>query len=143
MATLEEVREQRHHAARNSAAPRISDAVAGLKPVARAIIAEVPLQWEHFDLFAASGLYAVGCDLSGAVGDEASILRALNVFAKRPNDLGLSTFVLGLPTPSLATGAIGAGFRYVGGEAIHPPVNDPQDIVAYRALDLFSKLFAG
>ena len=67
----------------------------------------------------------------------------MNLFAKRAGDLGLSTFVLGLPTLSLATGAIGAGFRYVEGEAIHPAVDDPHDIVHFRALDLFSKLFAG
>ena len=67
----------------------------------------------------------------------------MNVFAKRAGDLGIPTFVLGLPTLSLATGAVAAGFRYIEGEVIHGAVEDPKDVVRFRALDLFSKLFAG
>jgi hypothetical protein len=52
----------------------------------------------------------------------------------------LATYIRGLRSRSLAAAALGAGFRYLEGEAIAKPVLTPQALREFRLLDIYMPL---
>lgn len=92
--------------------------VAQLVPYCRAVLGRadlrrrLPSQWRN------TGVHAVGVDLDLDWSLEKDLLQGLDRFTDRAGPL--HTYVLGLRSRSLATGAIAAGFDYLCGAAVAP-----------------------
>jgi hypothetical protein len=85
-------------------------------------------------------LRSVGVSLSSDVRTESESLRLMANFGARARELGLECAAYGLASRSLVLGAIGAGFRFLSGPAIHADVSSPAKAVRFNPLDLYPDL---
>jgi hypothetical protein len=109
------------------------------KPLGIGWSALVPLEELH--LIPASGtLKVVATDLSSAVGHEAQALALLAAFASAARAQGLEACAYGLNSRALVLGAVGAGFRYVAGPAIHPDVTGLATALRFEPSDLYADM---
>ena len=84
----------------------------------RAYLARLPLWGCDLSVLSEGGVDAVGVDLSDYDLPEAKILPALEEFALAANTAGLKCYVHGLPSLSLTTAAVCAGFDNIDGDTI-------------------------
>lgn len=117
--------------------------VARLKHYCREVLVELPLApGINFHYLADAGVETVGVRIPRDVtGAEREIIGRLNVFSAEAKKAGLpKLFMFDVPTLSLTTFAVCAGFDYLGGPAIHEGVDKPDYIYRYRHADLIADL---
>jgi hypothetical protein len=88
----------------------------------------------------ASGLKGVATDLEGPPRREAASLRLLTVFGGLARAQGHECAAYGLKSRALVLGAIGAGFRYVSGPAVHPDVSGLATALRFEPIDLYADI---
>lgn len=86
----------------------------------------------------AGGLKCVVTDLEGPTRREAASLRLLTAFAELARAQGHECAAYGLKSRALVLGAIGAGFRYVAGPAVHPDVGGLATALRFEPIDLYT-----
>ena len=86
----------------------------------------------------AGGLKCVAADLSGPPRREAASLRLLTAFGGLARAQGHEGAAYGLKSRALVLGAIGAGFRYVSGSAVHPDVGGLATALRFQPIDLYA-----
>lgn len=108
-----------------------------LQQFAREIMVEIPLSKNApFSLLRSAGIRDVSVRLMQGEDEQESI-KALNYFAQRADSFKMGRLgVLGVPSLSLTTSSICAGFELIGGGAIHAPVLRPDSIHRYQQEDL-------
>jgi hypothetical protein len=84
------------------------------------------------------GLKCVATDLNGPSRREAASLRLLTAFGGLARAQGQECAAYGLRSRALVLGAIGAGFRYVAGEAVHPDVGGLSTALRFEPIDLYA-----
>lgn len=84
------------------------------------------------------GLRSVAVDLSGQFRGEAASLRLLTTFCEQARTLGYECAAYGLASRALVLGAMGAGFRYVSGPAVHADVPEISTALRFEPLDLYA-----
>jgi hypothetical protein len=118
---------------------RLVDIIAPLRSNCRAVMLRLPLDTIDFTVFKASGAKALGVDIAGHTGSEAVLMQHMNRFARSARERGgLPAYVLGADSSSLAVAALGAGFDYIGGDAIAKRVEDPRGLVEFSAANIFT-----
>jgi hypothetical protein len=117
---------------------RLMDIVAPLRHRCRAIMLHVPIDTIDFTSFKACGARAVGVDIARHGESELVIMQQMNRFARLAREkAGLQSCLLGANSTSLAAAALGAGFDYIGGDAVARPVDHPDGLVEFSAANLF------
>jgi len=84
------------------------------------------------------GLKSIATDLDGAPRRETASLRLLTGFASLARAQGHECAAYGLKSRALVLGAIGAGFRYVAGPAVHPDVGGLATALRFEPIDLYA-----
>ena len=87
-----------------------------------------------------SWLRGVGGALADEARGEAESMRLLSSFGARARALRLECAAYGLSSRALVLGAVGAGFRFLAGPAIHVDVQRPAMAVRFEPLDLYPDL---
>lgn len=85
-----------------------------------------------------SGLRSIAVDLGGQYRGEAATLRLLTAFCEQAGGLGHECAAYGLNSRALVLGAMGAGFRYVSGRAVHADVPEMSNALRFEPLDLYA-----
>ncbi|THD59123.1 hypothetical protein [Phenylobacterium sp.] len=88
----------------------------------------------------AGGLKCVATDLEGPPLREAASLRLLTAFGGLARAQGHECAAYGLKSRALVLGAIGAGFRYVAGPAVHPDVGGLSTALRFEPIDLYADI---
>jgi hypothetical protein len=88
----------------------------------------------------AGGLKSVATDLGGPTRREAASLRLLTAFGGLARAQGHECAAYGLKSRALVLGAIGAGFRYVSGPAVHPDVGGLATALRFEPIDLYADI---
>lgn len=119
--------------------------VSPLKGYCSSVFVEVPIkQKTDFFYFYQSGFDAMGISLRKMDAGESAKIDTMNAFGAQARAAMMpGTFVLDVSTLSLATSAACAGFRYLGGAAIHEDVPVPDKMYRYKHEDLLSGLVSG
>lgn len=66
-------------------------------------------------------------------------IEQLNAFVRRTRGAGIDAGVYGLSTRSLVMAALGGGFRFLSGEAVHASAETLENALRFEALDLYVK----
>jgi len=123
---------------------RLVDIIAPLTSNCRAIMLRLSLDTTDFTVFKACGAKALGVDIAGHISSETVLMQHMNRFARSARErAGLAAYVLGADSSSLAVAALGAGFDYIGGEAIAKRVEDPRGLVEFSAANIFTGVNGG
>jgi hypothetical protein len=88
----------------------------------------------------AGGVKSVATDLAGPPRREAASLRLLTAFGGLARAQGHECAAYGLKSRALVLGAIGAGFRYVSGPAVHPDVGGLATALRFEPIDLYADI---
>lgn len=111
-----------------------------LGPLTRAYLARLPLWGCDLSVLAQGGVDAVGVDLSDYDLPEAKVLPALEEFALAANTAGLRCYVHGLPSLSLTTAAVCAGFDNIDGDTIATLSQGASQVYPLDAKQLYAHL---
>ncbi|MBV9993893.1 MAG: hypothetical protein JO127_01645 [Caulobacteraceae bacterium] len=87
-----------------------------------------------------SWLRYVAATACGHGRSEAEMLTLLTAFGARSRALGVDCAAYDLESRSLVLGAVGAGFRFLAGRAIHPETASIAKALRFEPLDLYSDL---
>ncbi|MFH1157517.1 MAG: hypothetical protein V1721_01320 [Pseudomonadota bacterium] len=119
--------------------------VSPLKGYCNSVSIEVPArQKTDFLYFYQNGFDAIGIKLGKMEAGEPVKIDMMNAFGTQAKNVMISeTFVLDISTLSLATSAACAGFRYLGGTAIHEDVPKPDKMYRYKYENLLSGIVFG
>jgi len=109
------------------------------RPLGVALAARVRLD-EANAMPPAGGLKSVVTDLQGPPRREAASLRLLTAFGGLARSQGHECAAYGLKSRALVLGAIGAGFRYVAGPAVHPDVGGLATALRFEPIDLYADI---
>ncbi|MBI4184488.1 MAG: hypothetical protein HY521_10870 [Proteobacteria bacterium] len=112
----------------STASGHLAEAIAAVKPFARAVLVRSALRERNFKDFVGFGVHAVGVDLCESAnarltGDD--LLDSLVEFATRAGTFGFSTYVWGADSYEIALNAARSGFSYINGTAIAGEVSRP------------------
>jgi hypothetical protein len=116
---------------------RLVQLVGPLRQSCRAVILQVPLDIPDLANLHGCGAAAASCDLAGHPGPEAVAIQQLNRFCREAERAGLSSCLSGAKSRSLVAAAVGAGFRYISGDGVAPPIDNPSKIVDFALADLY------
>jgi len=116
---------------------RVVQLVSPLKPVCRAMVARLKIEATDFTALRGSGVSAVGCSLTGITLSEPTIMQHMNRFNREAEKASLPTYIHGVRTVSLATAAVGAGFRYLDGPGVAKLVERPERVVGFNLMDVY------
>lgn len=119
---------------------KIKETITRLRQAARSVIVRVPPEGFKADPWGAAGVHAVGYDCAEQGGVERTIMEKMNHFAARTEKAGLRKFVYGLSKRSVAMAAVSAGFDYIEGNIVRPPVEAPDIVQRFDSQDLFAGL---
>ncbi|CAK0768129.1 hypothetical protein WCLP8_410008 [uncultured Gammaproteobacteria bacterium] len=119
----------------------LHQAIAVLKPHARAILLRVDIGYPQFDDLAAAGVYAVGADLPHQSRREGETIRKMEAFKIRAERGGLKAYLHDVGSLSLATAAVCAGFDHIDGAIIAAPIDNPEGIRSYKIESLYAHVF--
>jgi|SRR5579859_5502 len=108
-----------------------------IRPLGVGLAARVGLD-EPRTMPPAAGLRGVTTDLQGSAQREAASLRQLTAFGGAARAQGHECTAYGLKSRALVLGAIGAGFRYVAGPAVHPDVGGLATALRFEPIDLYA-----
>ncbi len=122
---------------------RMQDVLAALRRGSRAVIVRVSVEFRDFARWKDTGLHAVSLDLSGHHEPEVRLMKRLDEFAKRADKNGLRIYIHGLPTISLTTAAVCAGFDYLDGDTVTSFVDRPAGIRPFEHQMIHSPLLEG
>lgn len=113
-----------------------------LRTLVPGIFVELPMQKKiNFSYLANAGVNVAGIRLEKEKMPEQDAIKELNTFGIKAKAAKMpKTFVLQVSTLSLTTSAVCAGFDYLGGSAIHAPVNKPDSVYRYQHADLIKNL---
>jgi EAL domain-containing protein (putative c-di-GMP-specific phosphodiesterase class I) len=114
----------------------LAPAVATLRKVCRSVLLRISLDQPNFARIAPLGVAAVGGDLRDHPWPEKQAMERLEEFAGGAEAAGLRSYVLGLPTQSLAVAAACAGFDYMAGPAVVPEVPRLRGVSAFDSVNL-------
>lgn len=120
---------------------RIKDIVSRLRPFARSILARLPPDATGVRHWAEGGVHGIGFAATEEKLAEKLLMEKMNTFVARAEETGVHTYVHDLATTSLATAAVAAGFRYVGGAAILPESAAPKAIEPFECQNIFARVF--
>ncbi len=131
----------------NPPAPPFGDALAAVAarvmPYGCGVMLRVERGFDRFDQIPAGDIFSVGMDFRADRRDEQEILADLKTFASDSGSHGLCRHVHGLKTVTLGMAAVGAGFDFVGSDAIAPPLEKwTQDEESMKTLELFKSVLA-
>lgn len=115
---------------------RVDERVREVKRYFRALACLTDFHRRDFQQLKDIDLHAVGIDLSGAM--ESSALAALDGFLDAAAPLGMRTFAHGIPSKSLAIGALASGFDFLSG----PVISDTSEVKGVKTFSI-SNLYAG
>ncbi|MBS0361739.1 MAG: hypothetical protein JSR98_10185 [Proteobacteria bacterium] len=107
------------------------------RPLGVGLAARVRLDEPHA-MPPAGGLKCVSTDLEGLPRREAASLRLLTAFGGLARAQGHEGAAYGLKSRALVLGAIGAGFRYVAGAAVHPDIDGLSTALRFEPIDLYA-----
>jgi len=107
------------------------------RPLGLGLAARVRLD-EPQAMPSAGGLKAVATDLTGLPRRETASLRLLTAFGGLARAQDHECAAYGLSSRALVLGAIGAGFRYVAGPAVHPDVPGLSTALRFEPIDLYA-----
>lgn len=113
--------------------------VQALKGVARNVWCMAPMQDFTPRLYKGAGVNAVGFFIPKKA-DERNLLRWMDDVSVSLKMSGLRAFLLDVPSLSIATSAVCAGFSMIGGEIVHDYVDRPQNASRFKHEDLFAGL---
>jgi hypothetical protein len=117
---------------------RLVDMITPLRPNCRAVMLRLPIETVDFTSFKGCGAHALGVDIAGHASAELVVMQQMNRFARLAREkVGLQSCLFGADSTSLATAALGAGFDYIGGDAVAKPVDHPRGLVAFSTDNLF------
>jgi len=97
----------------------------------RTFCARVTLDTPDLEAFAEAGFHAVGIDWMAYPWPERLLLPALEAFAERASACGLNTYLHRVQTRSGIIAAVGSGYSYIDGPAIHAPLRAPMGVRPY------------
>jgi CheY-like chemotaxis protein len=106
------------------------------------VFIEVPLTQDiNFRNMYNAGVNVAGVRLDYGEISEQEMIKRLNIFGNKSKGMNIQkTFVLNVKSLSVTTSAICAGFEFLGGTAIHPPVDQPDNVHRYKHADLIKGL---
>lgn len=119
---------------------RIKDVASRLRPFARCVLARLPPDSAHIRHWAEGGVHGIGLAASEEMRSEKYLMERMDSFVAHAEKMGLHTYVHDLPSTSLATAAVAAGFRYVGGAAIIPESATPRPIEPFECQSIFARV---
>lgn len=119
---------------------RAKDVMARLRPLARSVLVRLSPDSMRIKSWAESGAHAVSFAATEDRIPEKALMEKMNDFTARAEEAGIHACVHDVATPSLATAAVAAGFRYVGGPAILPEIDMPQTIEPFECERIFSQI---
>ncbi len=99
-----------------------------LRPLCRAVLARMPRHGIHFQGFRMAGVDGAGIDLGVGGVREENAIRDFDRFVEAANTQRLMTYAHGIPSLSLTTAAVCAGFDFVDGYAIASTADAARDI---------------
>lgn len=120
---------------------RIRETVTRLRQVSRSVMVRVSPPGSGLRAWRDAGVHAAGFEFMEGQTSEHALLKQLDGFAERADEAGLKKFVYGLTTRSAAAGAVAAGFDYIEGNIVRPPVDSPAYVEPFESLDLFAGVF--
>jgi hypothetical protein len=96
---------------------------------------------EQIQLIPPAGtLKLVATDLTGSERPEAQSMALLAAFAEAARAQGLESCVYGLNSRALVLGAVGAGFRYIAGPAVHPDLPELGTALRFEPAHLYPEI---
>jgi hypothetical protein len=108
-----------------------------IRPQGIGVSARMQLEEPH--TIATGGvLKSIAVDLSGLGRGEAASLRLLTAFGEAVRSQGYECAAYSLNSRALVLGAMGAGFRYVAGRAVHADVPALTTALRFEPLDLYA-----
>lgn len=112
-----------------------------LKSYASSVFAQVPLRNElNFQQIKNFGVDGIGIKIDSEL-PEIENIQILSLLASKAKYFKIpKTFALNIPSLSITTSLVCAGFDYLGGPAIHDLVDKPDTIHQYRYEDLLSEM---
>ncbi len=122
---------------------RLLDLSAMLRRFGRSVLLRSPVTRTMFRPAAETGIAAVGIEAPGDSVPEARQIQDMERFAAAAGRTGLTTYVHGLPTISLTTAAIAAGFDFVDGDVLTSVVERPQHVYGFEMTQLFRTCLRG
>jgi hypothetical protein len=117
---------------------RLLDLIAPLRPLCRGVMLRVPPEMVDLTQTKGCGAVAVGCDLTGHAGPELALVQQMNRFARAAERAALPSYLHGAQTLSLVTAALGAGFKYIDGDAVAKLVDHPRHVAEFGLADLYN-----
>lgn len=120
--------------------PRLLEFVTALKPISRTVIARFSPEHRDFSACRGLGLHAVGMDVYNTPGDEAELMRQMNVFSQQAHQFQLKTYVEGVRSLSLFTAAMTSGYDYIAGYAVSGVMESADEIQAFKLDSLYMSI---
>jgi hypothetical protein len=116
---------------------RMAELLTPLRPHCRALTARVRLEVTDFSALKVMGILSIGCDITDNSAPELVIMQRLGRFARAGEKARLGTHIRGVRSISLLAAALGAGFRYIDGDAVSPLVDRPRQILKFTLADAY------
>ncbi|OHC83902.1 MAG: hypothetical protein A3G73_06805 [Rhodospirillales bacterium RIFCSPLOWO2_12_FULL_67_15] len=119
---------------------RIKDITSRLRPFARCVLVRLPPDSTHFRHWAEGSAHGIGFATTEESFSEKLLMEKMNTFIALAEKSGMHSYVHDLATTSLATAAVAAGFRYVGGAAILAESAAPKPIEPFECQNIFARV---
>jgi len=117
---------------------KVRDAAAYLKPRARGMLVDLPLNTDDINpCFKEFGFHGARTTVTDFAGQEAAALKHLNGFAERCDKARLRSTIDGLESQSLTVAALAAGFSYLSGTAIQRRAGESGELQDFDVDALF------
>lgn len=120
---------------------RLMELAVQLRRFSRAIILRAPIGQSLFSPPTATGVFAVGADVSADKRKESELITDMTRFASAASRVGLRTFLHGINSVSLTTSAVGAGFEYIAGEITASIVERPTAAYKFEPRNVYDNPF--
>jgi len=115
----------------------VAQITALLRNVCRSVSLRISLDQPRFEHLVGVGVGAVGGDLRDHPWSEKQAMKHFDAFAGAAQAAGLTSYVLGLRSHSLAVAAAGAGFDHLAGAGVVPEVPALGRVRTFETINLF------
>lgn len=119
---------------------RLVELITPLRPYCRALMGRVRIDTTDFAMLEVPGILSIGCEVAECGDSEHLVMRLMERFARVSEKSGLGTHVRGVHTHSLLAAAVGAGFRFIDGDAVSPLVSRPHKTQKFSLRDAYRPL---
>lgn len=116
---------------------RMVELITPLRAHCRALTARVGLEVVDFTALKVLGILSIGCDIGESAGSELIQMQRMGRFARAGEKARLGTHIRGVRSISLLAAALGAGFRYIDGDAVSTLVDRPRQILKFTLADAY------